>query len=50
MEMERERERRMMRKWRDVALMMRIRVLNLQQLMRAEGAKRLMRVGPDVSL
>jgi len=44
LELRLERERRMMRRWRDVALMtMRMLVLNLQQLMRTVGAKRPMR-------
>jgi hypothetical protein len=30
LELERERARRMMRRWRDVALMMKMQVLNLQ--------------------
>jgi hypothetical protein len=50
MELGWERERRMMRRWRDVALMMRMRVLNLQQLMRTEGVKRPTPVGPDASI
>jgi len=42
--MERERDQRMMKKWRDVALRtMRMLVLNLQQLMRKKGAKQSMR-------